>query len=51
LDSVSTRLRSGGDDTLDARILVPKADEAKPKRIQVTPGGQMEAIAGSSATS
>jgi HSP20 family protein len=33
------------------RILVPKADEAKPKRIQVNPGGQMEAIAGSSATS
>jgi hypothetical protein len=30
------------------RILVPKAEEAKPKRIQVTPGGQMEAIAGSS---
>ena len=30
------------------RILVPKADEAKPKRIQVTPGGQMEAIAASS---
>jgi HSP20 family protein len=29
-------------------ILVPKADEAKPKRIQVDPGGQMEAIAGSS---
>jgi HSP20 family protein len=33
------------------RILVPKAEEAKPKRIQVTPGGQMEAIAASSATS
>ena len=33
------------------RILVPKADEAKPKRIQVTPGGQMEAIAGSSRAS
>ena len=33
------------------RILVPKADEAKPKRIQVTSGGQMEAIAASSATS
>ena len=32
-------------------ILVPKAEEAKPKRIQVTPGGQMEAIAASSATS
>jgi HSP20 family protein len=30
------------------RILVPKAEEAKPKRIQVIPGGQMEAIAGSS---
>ena len=26
------------------RILVPKAEDAKPKRIQVTPGGQMEAI-------
>jgi HSP20 family protein len=33
------------------RILVPKAEEAKPKRIQVTPGGQMEAIAATSATS
>jgi HSP20 family protein len=33
------------------RILVPKAEEAKPKRIQVNPGGQMEAIAGSSRTS
>jgi HSP20 family protein len=33
------------------RILVPKAEEAKAKRIQVTPGGPMEAIAGSSATS
>jgi HSP20 family protein len=32
------------------RILVPKADEAKPTRIQVTPGGPMEAIAASSAT-
>src|SRR4030095_9905037 len=30
------------------RILVPKAEEAKPTRIQVTPGGQMEAIAASS---
>ncbi|HXP13847.1 MAG TPA: Hsp20/alpha crystallin family protein [Actinomycetes bacterium] len=30
------------------RILVPKADEAKPKRIQVNPGGQMPAIAASS---
>jgi HSP20 family protein len=30
------------------RILVPKAEEAKPKRIQVTPSGQMEAIAASS---
>jgi HSP20 family protein len=30
------------------RILVPKAEEAKPKRIQVNPGGQMEAIAASS---
>jgi HSP20 family protein len=30
------------------RILVPKAEEAKAKRIQVNPGGQMEAIAGSS---
>jgi hypothetical protein len=27
---------------------VPKAEEAKPKRIQVIPGGQMEAIAASS---
>jgi HSP20 family protein len=33
------------------RILVPKAEEARPKRIQVNPGGQMEAIGGSSATS
>jgi HSP20 family protein len=33
------------------RILVPKAEEAKPKRIQVTLGGRMEAIAGTSATS
>jgi HSP20 family protein len=33
------------------QILVPKAEEAKPKRIQVTPGGQMEAIAASSRTS
>jgi HSP20 family protein len=32
------------------RILVPKADEAKPTRIQVTPGGPMEAIAASSRT-
>ena len=30
------------------QILVPKAEEAKPKRIQVNPGGQMEAIAASS---
>jgi HSP20 family protein len=30
------------------RILVPKAEEAKAKRIQVTPGGQMAAIAASS---
>jgi HSP20 family protein len=30
------------------RIMVPKAEEAKPKRIQVNPGGQMEAIAASS---
>jgi HSP20 family protein len=30
------------------RILVPKAEDAKPTRIQVTPGGQMEAIAASS---
>jgi HSP20 family protein len=29
-------------------ILVPKAEQAKPKRIQVTPGGQLEAIAASS---
>jgi HSP20 family protein len=33
------------------RILVPKAEEAKPKRIQVNPGGQMPAIAASSTTS
>jgi HSP20 family protein len=33
------------------RILVPKAEEAKPKRIQVNPGGQMDAIAASSRTS
>jgi HSP20 family protein len=33
------------------RILVPKAEEAKPKRIQVTPGGQMDAIEATSATS
>jgi HSP20 family protein len=33
------------------RILVPKAEAAKPKRIQVTPGGKMEAIAGGSRTS
>jgi HSP20 family protein len=33
------------------RILVPKAEQAKPKRIQVNPGGQMEAIAASSRTS
>jgi HSP20 family protein len=33
------------------RILVPKADEAKAKRIQVTSGGQMEAIAASSRAS
>ncbi len=33
------------------RIMVPKAEEAKPKRIQVNPGGQMEAIAGSSRAS
>ena len=30
------------------QILVPKAEQAKPKRIQVNPGGQTEAIAGSS---
>ena len=33
------------------RILVPKAEQAKPKRIQVTPGGPMAAIAASSPTS
>jgi len=33
------------------RILVPKAEEAKPKRIQVNAGARMEAIAGSSRTS
>jgi HSP20 family protein len=32
------------------RILVPKAEQAKAKRIQVNPGGQMEAIAATSAT-
>jgi HSP20 family protein len=32
------------------RIMVPKAEEAKAKRIQVNPGGQMEAIAATSAT-
>jgi HSP20 family protein len=32
-------------------VIVPKAEEAKPKRIQVNPGGQMEAIAASSRTS
>jgi HSP20 family protein len=32
-------------------ILVPKAEEAKAKRIQVMSGGQMEAIAGASASS
>ena len=37
---------SMGDGVL--RILVPKAEEAKAKRIQVTPSGQMEAIAASS---
>jgi hypothetical protein len=30
------------------RIMVPKAEEAKPKRIQVNPGGQMAAIAATS---
>jgi HSP20 family protein len=30
------------------RIMAPKAEEAKPKRIQVNPGGQMTAIAASS---
>ena len=33
------------------RILVPKAEQAKPKRIQVNPGGQMAAITASSPTS
>jgi HSP20 family protein len=33
------------------RILAPKAEEAKPKHIPVNPGGQMEAIAATSATS
>jgi HSP20 family protein len=28
------------------QILVPKVEEAKPKRIQVRPGGQREAVAG-----
>jgi hypothetical protein len=26
------------------QVLVPKAEEAKPKRIEVRPGGQREAI-------
>jgi HSP20 family protein len=30
------------------RIVVPKAEEAKPKRIQVIPGGQMEATSATS---
>jgi hypothetical protein len=33
------------------RILVPKAEEAKPKRIQVNPGSQREPIEASSRTS
>jgi HSP20 family protein len=33
------------------RVLVPKAEEAKPKNIQVNPGGRMEAIAGSARAS
>jgi HSP20 family protein len=33
------------------QILVPKAEEAKPKRIQIRPSGPMEAIADSSRTS
>ena len=33
------------------RIMVPKAEEAKAKRIQVNAGGPMEAIAATSATS
>jgi HSP20 family protein len=33
------------------RILVPKAEEAKPKRIQVNPGGRMEAIEATPPTS
>jgi hypothetical protein len=28
------------------QIMVPKMEEAKPKRIQVRPGGQREAVAG-----
>jgi len=33
------------------QILVPKAEEAKPKRIQVRPGGRAAAIAGTKPTS
>jgi HSP20 family protein len=33
------------------QIMVPKAEEAKPKRIQVRPGGQQDAVAGTAPTS
>jgi HSP20 family protein len=33
------------------QILVPKAEDAKPKRIQIRPGGQREAVEASSPTS
>jgi HSP20 family protein len=45
-DAVNASMKDGV-----LQILVPKAEEAKPKRIQVTPGGQMETIAASSRTS
>jgi HSP20 family protein len=33
------------------QIMVPKMEEAKPKRIQVRPGGQQDAVAGTAPTS
>jgi HSP20 family protein len=33
------------------QIMVPKMEEAKPKRIQVRPGGQQDAVAGTGPTS
>jgi HSP20 family protein len=33
------------------QIMVPKMEEAKPKRIQVRPGGQQDAVAGTALTS